>query len=147
VAANAEKKQHGRPFQKGQSGNPGGKAKGTRHRVTILAEKLMQDDAEEIVNVVVNAAKRGDLQAAQMILSRLVPPRRDSAVNFPLPAIKTAGDASAALSAILRAVANGELTPGEAGDVAKLLDAFTKTLEVCELEKRIVALETQRTLQ
>ena len=33
-------------FQKGQSGNPAGPAKGTRHKITMLAEKLMQDPDE-----------------------------------------------------------------------------------------------------
>jgi hypothetical protein len=33
-AENAAGKQRGRPFRKGRSGNPSGKAKGTRHRAT-----------------------------------------------------------------------------------------------------------------
>jgi hypothetical protein len=45
AAANAAKKQRGRPFKPGRSGNPVGKAKGTRHRITVLAEKMMEDDA------------------------------------------------------------------------------------------------------
>jgi Family of unknown function (DUF5681) len=39
-------------FQKGQSGNPAGKPKGARHKATLLAERLMQDDVEKIVNAV-----------------------------------------------------------------------------------------------
>jgi hypothetical protein len=47
-------------FQKGQSGNPAGPAKGTRHKITMLAEKLMQDDVENVVAAVVDAARKGD---------------------------------------------------------------------------------------
>jgi hypothetical protein len=36
-------------FQPGRSGNPAGKARGTKHRVTILAERLMEDDAQDVV--------------------------------------------------------------------------------------------------
>ncbi|MFZ3328176.1 MAG: DUF5681 domain-containing protein [Methylocella sp.] len=36
-------------FQKGQSGNPAGKQRGARHKTTLLAERLMQDDAERVV--------------------------------------------------------------------------------------------------
>jgi Family of unknown function (DUF5681) len=32
-------------FSKGQSGNPAGKPPGARHKATMLAEKLMGDDA------------------------------------------------------------------------------------------------------
>jgi hypothetical protein len=45
-------------FQKGQSGNPAGRAKGTRHKITLPAEKLMQDDVENVVAAVVDAARR-----------------------------------------------------------------------------------------
>ena len=43
-----EKQVNGR-FETGQSGNPAGRPKGTRSRATILAEKLMLADEEEIV--------------------------------------------------------------------------------------------------
>jgi hypothetical protein len=41
-----------------------------------------------------------------------------------------AGDAVKAVSAIVSAVANGELTPGEAGELAKVVDAYSRTLEM-----------------
>jgi hypothetical protein len=48
MAENAGGKQQrrgpGRRFRPGESGNPAGKRPGTRHRVTMLAEKLMQDE-------------------------------------------------------------------------------------------------------
>ncbi len=40
TAENTAPKQRGRPFQKGQSGNPAGKPPGTRHRVTQLVEVI-----------------------------------------------------------------------------------------------------------
>jgi hypothetical protein len=144
VSANAGKKQ-GHRFQRGQSGNPAGKAPGTRHRVTLLAERLMQDDAEGVVNAVIAAARDGDMAAARLVLDRLAPARKDNPVHFDLPVIETASDAAAAMAAILRAVASGELTPGEAGDVAKLIETFAKAHELCEIEARIVALEKRGT--
>ena len=140
MSANAGKKQ-GHRFQQGQSGNPAGKPKGTRHRVTMLAQRMMEDDAAEVVAAVVAAAKDGDMSAAKLVIDRLVPPRKDSPVNFDLPAIKSASDASAAMAAVLGATAAGDLTPAEASEIAKLIDVFTRTHEACELEKRIVALE------
>ena len=57
----------------GASGNPAGKPKGTRHRATQMAEKLMENDATDVVNAVITAAKQGDMVAARLILERIAP--------------------------------------------------------------------------
>jgi hypothetical protein len=141
MAENTAGKQRGKPFPKGRSGNPGGKPKGARHKTTLLAEKLMQDDAENIVNAVLTAARAGDMTAARIVLDRIAPARRDNPVAFALPKIKRPADAVAASAAILSAVADGRLTPGEALEVSKLIEGFVKTLEVAELEERLAELE------
>jgi hypothetical protein len=66
--------------------------KGTRHRATQLAEKLMEDDAENIVRAVVSAAKAGDPTAMRLCVERLVPLRKGRPVVFDLPPVKTAAD-------------------------------------------------------
>jgi hypothetical protein len=127
----------GRPFEPGNPGKP----KGARHKTTILAENLMAEDAEAIVKKVIEAAKNGDLTAARIVLDRIAPPGRDNPVSFDLPTLSTAAEASAAMGSILAAVASGELTPAEAAEVAKLIEGFTKTLELTEIERRLRALE------
>jgi len=141
MAENSAGKQRGRPFPKGKSGNPRGKPKGARHATTLLAEKLMQDDARNIVNAVLTAARAGDMTAARIVLDRIAPARRDSPVTFALPKIERPADAVAASAAILAAVGEGSLTPGEALEVSKLIEGFVKTLEVAELEERLAELE------
>ena len=141
MAENTAGMQRGKPFPKGKSGNPRGKPKGARHKTTLLAEKLMQDDAENIVNAVLTAARDGDMAAARIVLDRILPARRDNPVTFALPKIKRPADAVAASSALLAAVADGNFTPGEALEVSKLIDGFIKTLEVAELEERLAELE------
>ena len=88
-----------------QPGNPG-KPKGARHKTTLLAEKLMQDDAENIVKAVLTAAHNGDMTAARIIIDRIAPARRDNPVSFELPKIESAADAAKVMSAILDAVAD-----------------------------------------
>ena len=83
----------GKPFKKGQSGNPTGKPKGARHKTTLLAEKLMQADAEAIVKAVLDSAKGGDMTAARIILDRIAPARRDNLVSFELPKVERPADA------------------------------------------------------
>ena len=55
---------------------------GTRHRATRLAEKLMANDAEDVVKAVVAAAKGGDMTAARLVLDRIAPPCRGRPVRL-----------------------------------------------------------------
>ena len=103
----------------------------------------MQDDAGEVVKAVVKAAKGGDMTAARLVLDRIAPARRDNPVAFTLPEVTSAADAANAMGSILAAVAAGELSPSEGAEVAKLLDAFTRTLEAKEFERCLQALEQQ----
>ena len=131
----------GTRFRKGQSGNPAGKPIGARHKTTLLAEKLMQDDTENIVNAVLAAARNGDMTAARIVLDRIAPARRDNPVSFALPKIENAADAAKAMAAILEAVTNSHLTPGEAEQVARIVEGYIKSLEASEFESRLKALE------
>jgi hypothetical protein len=130
-------KTRGRPFQPGNAGKP----KGARHRTTLLAETLMQDDATNIVNAVIAAARKGDMTAARLVLDRIAPARRDSPVTFTLPKIESAGDATSAMAAILAAVVAGEITPSEAVEVGRVVEGFVKSLEASEFERRLLELE------
>jgi hypothetical protein len=74
-------------------------------------------------------AKNGDMTAAKIIVERIVPPRKDQAINFALPKLENADDAAAAMAAIAEGVAGGELTPLEARDLAAIVESFVKIRE------------------
>jgi len=76
-----------------------------------LAEQLLAGELEGVVRAVVTAAAGGDMQAAGLILARMLPVRRGRPVSVPMPVIRRAADALAAVSAITAAVASGDLTP------------------------------------
>jgi hypothetical protein len=137
----AAPKQRGRPFPKGQSGNPAGKPPGTRNRATQLAERLLDGEAEDLTRMVIGLAKAGDTTALKLCLDRLLPPRKDRPIWFELPAMTTAADASRAMAAITAAVAAGQVTPAEAEALGNLVATFARTLESSELEARLIALE------
>jgi Family of unknown function (DUF5681) len=128
-------------FQKGVSGNPAGPAKGTRHTITMLAEKLMQDDVGNVVAAVVDAAVKGDMAAAKIILDRIAPARRGRPVSFDLPRIETPADIANALGAVAGAMAEGELTPDEANAVAGVIEFRRRAIETVEHEERLRKLE------
>lgn len=134
-------KQRGRPFEKGQSGNPAGRPKGSRNATTVALENLLDGQAEALTNKAVEMALAGDMAALRLCMDRILPPRKDRPVTFDLPSIKSAGDAAAVTSAVLAAVASGEITPADAGEIGKLVEAYVKAFETAELAERLERLE------
>src|SRR5690348_11226388 len=109
---NAGRKQAGQ-FQKGRSGNPAGKAKGTRHRATVAVEALLEGEAQAIGRKVVEKALEGDATCLRLAMERLAPVRRGRPVRFALPVLDTAADLPKALGAVLTAIGDGAVTPDE----------------------------------
>ena len=140
-ADKTEKKQRGRPFPKGVSGNPKGCERGSRHKATLIAQALLDGEAEGLARKVVDMALGGDVACLRTCIERLIPVRKDAPVKMKLPKIETAGDVVAAMGALLSSVGKGEVTPGEAQAVAGLFEAMRKDLELLEIERRIAALE------
>ncbi len=126
---------------KGQSGNLKGRPEGSRNNATILLEKMMANDGQVVVRAVVKAAKNGDMAAARLVLDRIIPVRKGRAIKLNLPEVNSPRDVMKALSAAIRAMADGELTPEEANMIAALLEAHRKAIETFELESRLTDLE------
>lgn len=131
-------------WKPGQSGNPSGKKPGSRNKATTMVLALMEQGAKVITEAVVAAAKSGDLTAARMILDRLAPPARERPVSLTLPDTATAEGVNAAQQAILQAVAEGDLLPGEAVALTGIVEARRRAMETQELEQRITALEATK---
>jgi hypothetical protein len=143
-AEKTAEKQRGRPFEPGQSGNPSGRPKGSRNRVTQAVEMLIHGQAEALGAKAVEMALSGDASMLRALLSTIVPTRRDRTVEFELPKIETAGDARKASSAVLAACAAGELSPNEASEIMGLIATHVQAIDVAELEDRIAALEKRQ---
>ena len=138
--ANTGRKQDG-CFARGASGNPSGKPAGSRHKATLAAEALLDGEAEKLTRKAIEMALAGDATAMRLCLDRLVPPRRERPVTFPLPEIKRAADIIDATSALASAVATGELVPGEAAALSSLLGNVAKAIELADIEERLARLE------
>jgi hypothetical protein len=138
-----ERKQDTR-FNPGQSGNPAGKPAGTRHKITRAIEELLEGEHEKLTRAAIDKALEGDTVALRLCLDRLAPPRKVSPVSFALPRIASSADTVTASSALLDAVAAGEVTPDEAGRVMALLTSHKALVETGDLEKRIEALEVKK---
>lgn len=85
--------------------------------------------------------KEGNMQAAKIILDRLLPPKKDRPIHFKLPMIYNATDAVTASRLICHAVGNGELTPLEGESLSKMVETHAKNIELFDFGLRLEAIE------
>jgi len=130
-------KTRGKPFEPGNAGRP----KGSRNRVTVAVEKLLEADAENIAKVAVEFAKSGDTTLIKAVLDRVAPPRKEATITVDLPPIQSPADAPAVAARLIEAVAAGEIAPGEAQSLAALLESYRRQSELADIEARLRALE------
>jgi hypothetical protein len=130
----------GRPFRVGNQHGKGRPA-GSRNKATIAMEALLDGEGDAIVRKTIELAMNGSEAALRLCLERLISPRRDRLVRLRLPSDTTAEGTSNALGAVVKAVAQGEITPGEGVQMASLLEVRRKAIDTQELESRIAELE------
>lgn len=130
-------KRRGKPFEEGNPGRP----RGARHRTTLAIEELLQGEHEKLTRKAIDKALEGDTVALRLCLDRIAPSRKDAAISFDLPPIRTAEDTMSASAAVLAAVAAGEITPDEAGRVMALLVGHRSIVESSDHERRLAQLE------
>ena len=116
----------GNRFQKGRSGNPNGRPKGSRNRTTVACETLLEEEAGALTRKAVQMAKDGDTVALRLCLDRIYPPRKDRPVKFAIPPINSPRDAADIAVVVAKAVAAGDMTPNEASEFAKVIDTYVK---------------------
>ena len=129
----------GRPFEKGQSGNPSGRRRGCRNRATLAAAALLEGEAEALTRKAVEMALDGDPTAMRLCMERVLAPCRERTVEFNLPRIEgtrngaTSGpsprEVAWTMDAVTAALAQGEITPGEAEKIAGVVDTFVRAIE------------------
>ena len=134
----------GRPFEKGQSGNPAGRRVGCRNKTTLAAATLLAGEAEALTRKAVELALSGDPTAMRLCIERILPPCRERTVKFVLPPIESAADIAPAMKAVTSALAGGMITPGEAATIAAVVDTFVRAIETSDFERRLQLVEADR---
>ena len=147
LPVNTAKKQSGKPFKPGVSGNPSGRPQGSRNKATLALESLLDGQAEVLTQKAVDMALEGDMQALRLCLERIYPPRKSRPIEVELPKVETAKDVKNAQAAVIEAMAEGEITPDEASTVAGILDAKRRAIETVEMEERLAAIERATSLR
>lgn len=131
-------------FKPGQSGNPKGKPRGTKHASTKLRD-VIAADLQSIVGTLVSRAKGGDVQAASVLLSRCLPalkPQSDPP-DEPLAGVSLTERAEAIAAASLA----GELAPSTAAELMSVLMQQARISEIGELSERLERIENALKLE
>ena len=102
----------------------------------VSAGKIVRDDQGQPMMV-----RRYSDHLLAVLLRAHRPSRRERPVRFELPALQSAADAVGAMAAITAGVAAGELTPSEAAEFSKLVEAYVSALEAGEFDQRLRAIE------
>lgn len=125
-------------FKPGQSGNPKGKPRGTKHASTKLRD-VIAADLPSIVGTLVSRAKDGDVQAASVLLSRCLPALKPESCTPDRPLSGTS--LSERAEAIAAASLAGELAPSTAAELMSVLMQQARISEIGELTERIARIE------
>ena len=125
-------------WKPGQTGNPKGRPPGVSAITKLRAS--IADEVPQILAALVTAAKAGDVQAARLILERVLPPVKaiEQAVALQMP---EGGTLTAQGKAVLSAVAAGTLAPGQGAQLLAAIGTLAKVTEIDELEARLTKLE------
>ena len=131
----------GRPWPKGQSGNPAGRRRGSRNKATMMAALYLDGEAEGLVRKAVEMAYAGDALALRLCLERTLAPRRDRPEPFRLPPVESAADLAPAMAAVMAAAARGVITTGQAAEMASVVATRLRAIEAAEFDRHLTALE------
>lgn len=142
-AASRGERLPGGQFKAGASGNPAGRPKGSRNRLTRECADLLAAEAAPIMARLIRAAKKGDPVGLRLAVERLLPARasRDRFVTFELGELRSAAGLVEAAAAVIQHAAAGEISASEAREFIGLIEVQRKTIETADLAVRLEALE------
>jgi hypothetical protein len=120
------------------TGNPGGPGRPRNPVITKAADldRHGVDVAEELMAMTIASARRGNLRAAEIVLQRVWPARR----NRPIELDPAPGDGLCNLLnehvALAAAMMNGDVTPKDAQAAMRVFEALQEQMRKAEAQKR-----------
>jgi hypothetical protein len=134
-------------FKPGQSGNPAGRAVGSRNKKTLAVEAALFEHAQELVDDLVKRAKQGEPAAMRLAMERILPTGRGRPLPIELPPVNSAADAQAAAGVIMDALKEGALSAREAVDLINVVAALTRLTGALEYIKKVARTEVAKPAQ
>jgi hypothetical protein len=107
----------------------------------MAAQELLDGEADVLTRKVIELAKDGDRHALRLCLERIIPVRRNRAIQLSLPPVNGVGDLPKVVLSISAATASGTMTPAEAADLVTVFEAYRQATETADLAERVRRLE------
>jgi len=129
-------------FKRGVSGNPNGRPKGSRNKATIAAYTLLEGEADNITRKLVDEALEGNLMAIKLCMDRIAAPVKHIPIKpLDLPTLTDAASIPLFYERLNDLLSNGELSLDELSGLNNMVSAFSRSIDLAELEQRITAIE------
>jgi hypothetical protein len=104
-----------------------------RHRRTLIAQALLDGEAETITRKCIDLALEGDPTALKLCVERLVPPRKEGPVEFTMPQLGSVSDVAAVMTALMQAVSEGRVLLSQAVEFGKLLEMYARMATTADM--------------
>ena len=137
-ARTAKRRGPGKPFTPGVSGNPSG-----RPQVIGELRDLARQHTRKAIQTLVKVMEAGELDSARVAAANALLDRgygRPS-TDYPVVLRGMTGTLSEHGQAVLKAMAAGELLPGQASQLLQAIAAQCRIVEIEDLAQRLTALE------
>ncbi len=118
-------------------GKPGPSKSPIGRQVRAMLDARCIAEAEGIIDAVIDAAKAGDIPAAQTLLNRIYPPRRGCLITFEQFSVKSPQDIRAAYEHYENLAASGKISTDELGQLTALVERKAKAFELIEQARKI----------
>ena len=132
----AKRKPPGR-WKPGESGNPAGRKPGTGEVAKIRASIAKR--VPDLLAALMTKALDGDVGAARLLLERTIAPLK--AAEQPEALTLPDGSLTEQGRAVLRAVADGDLAPGQGASLLSAIGSLARVIEIDDMEARLSKLE------
>ena len=130
----------GRPFEPGNKFGRG-RPRGSRNHGSLVAQDLLASHSEPVVRQALVLALKGDGPLLRTLLGHILSRRRDLPVKTgPLPTA-TAEELSQTSEKLMKRVASGQISPGEALELFTLLEHRRHMIETEGIAMRLHILE------
>src|SRR5258708_7000103 len=105
-------------FLPGRSGNPAGRPRGSRNKLTVVKEALRRQDVDSAIRIIGDGLAKGSPTMARFVIRQI-----DGGPRAPRVALEVQPGASLEerFQALFRAAARGEIAPAEAAQLAEVL--------------------------
>lgn len=109
-----------------------------------MAEKLLENETEEICRQAIELAKKGNIQAIKIILDRILPPRKETPITIDLPVMKASTDILEAINQVTLAICCGKISLSDGETLSRIIERQAKAIEMNEFEQRLKNLEDRQ---